>query len=118
MTDLPIWTREGTCQPEACGSACCRSLWLEINPAYRLDADVANWIGLHGIEMVERDGRTFARIPTGCRALDADGRCGIYGQPERPALCGAFPAAPASMDGVEDVCTYRFRLSDSAQMVH
>lgn len=82
---------------------------LEINPAYRTDADVANWIGLHGITMFERDGRTFARIPTPCSALDVRGFCLLYHQPERPALCGAFPASPASLDGVEDVCTYTFR---------
>jgi hypothetical protein len=108
VTPLPL-VRTGTCQPEQCGSACCQALNLEINPAYRADADVAQWIGLHGITMFERDGRTFARIPTPCQALTAHGWCGIYGQPERPALCGAFPSAPASLDGVEAVCTFSFR---------
>ena len=103
-----MFTRTGTCQPDVCGSACCRSLWLEINPFYRTDPDLSNWVRLHGIELVERGDRTMALVPTPCRALDDHGRCGIYGQPERPQLCGAFPAAPASLDGVEAVCTYRF----------
>lgn len=81
---------------------------LEINPVYRTDPDVSSWVRLHGIEMFDRDGRTFARIPTPCQVLGESGRCLIYEQPERPALCGAFPASPASLDGVEDVCTYAF----------
>lgn len=105
---LPMYTRVGSCQPDQCGSACCKSLWLEVNPFYRTDPDVSNWVRLHGIEMVERDGRTLARVPAPCTALDTLGRCSLYGQPERPALCGAFPAAPASLAGVEDVCSYTF----------
>lgn len=108
MTALPLYERSGDCQPEQCGSACCRAINLEINPAYRADPDVSNWIRLHGIEMFDRHGRTFARIPTPCLALGESGRCLLYGQPERPALCAAFPAAPASLDGVEAVCTYTF----------
>lgn len=108
MTALPMWTRQGSCQPEACGSACCQSIWLEVNPFYRTDPDVSNWVRLHGIDLVERDGRTLARIPTPCTALTSDGRCGLHGQPERPNLCAAYPAAPASLDGVKDVCTFSF----------
>ena len=111
MTPLTMWTRQGTCQPRQCGSACCKSVILEVNPAYRADADVANWISLHGITMFERDGRTLARIPTPCTALDEAGRCGIYGQPERPDMCAAFPSAPASLDGIEAVCTFTFTAS-------
>ena len=106
--ELPMWVRQGTCQPQQCQSACCRSLFLEVNPFYRADPDVSNWVRLHGITLVERDGRTLAYVPTVCQALDDTGGCRLYGQHERPALCSAFPAAPRSLDGVEDVCTYAF----------
>lgn len=108
MTALPM-VRQGTCQPERCGSACCRSISLEINPAYRDNSDVSNWISLHGIVMYEQAGRTFARIPAPCSALDARGWCLLYHQPERPALCAAFPSAPESLAGVADVCTFSFK---------
>ncbi len=106
---LPMFVREGTCQPERCGSACCQSIWIEVNPFYRTDPDISNWVRLHGIDLVERGDRTLARIPVACTALDQHGGCSLYGQPERPYLCDAYPAAPASLDGVRDVCTYTFR---------
>jgi Fe-S-cluster containining protein len=108
-TILPLYTRTGSCQPEQCGAACCRFFWLEVNPVYLANADAAAWVRLHGIELVEHAGRTLARLPLACTALDAQGRCSIYGQPERPAMCDAFPVTPASLLGVEAVCTYTFR---------
>ena len=42
------WQRSGTCQPDVCGSACCKVLVLETNPVYQTP-DTANWLGLHGI---------------------------------------------------------------------
>lgn len=105
---LPVWVRHGTCQAERCQSACCKSLILEVNPAYQTDPDVANWIGLHGIELFERDGRTLARLPIPCSALDETGHCRLYGLPERPRLCAAFPDTPAALDGVSAVCTFAF----------
>ena len=109
--DLPLYAREGTCQPHQCGSACCRFIALEVNPVYLADADAANWIGLHGIELMERAGRTLARIPVPCSALDQTGNCLLYGQPERPSLCEAYPMTPASLFMVEDVCTFSFTRS-------
>lgn len=105
---LPVLQRAGTCQPEQCGSACCRFLWLEVNPVYLRDADTAVWVRLHGIDLIEREGRTLARVPLACTALDAAGRCSLYGQPERPATCARFPVTPAALLGVERLCTYTF----------
>lgn len=107
-TILPILTRQGTCQPHTCWSACCRFLALEVNPIYLSDPDLANWVRLHRIELVEREGRVLARIPMACSALSGRGQCALYDQPERPQLCADFPLAPASLYMLEGACTYRF----------
>lgn len=107
-TVLPLYTRVGTCQPHRCWSACCRFLILEVNPIYLNDPDLASWVRLHRIELVEREGRALARIPMACSALGGKGQCNLYGQPDRPQLCETFPMAPASLFGIEDACTYTF----------
>lgn len=107
-TVLPMWTRQGTCQPHECWSACCRFLILEVNPIYLTDPDLASWVRLHRIELMEREGRTLAHIPMSCSALGGRGQCNIYGEPERPQICADFPQAPAALLRLENVCTYRF----------
>jgi Fe-S-cluster containining protein len=105
---LPMWIRLGSCEPGLCGSACCRFIVLEVNPIYLADADTAAWVRLHGIELTERNGRTLARLPLPCTALDSDGRCTLYGSPERPDICVTFPVTPAALLGVDNVCTFAF----------
>ena len=105
-TALPM-VRQGTCQPDVCGSACCTFVMLDVNPLYRQDADMLAWLALHGVTVTEQAGHTLARLPLACTALGPDGRCTLYGRPERPALCSAFPMAPASLVGL-DACTYTF----------
>lgn len=107
MTPLPL-VRRGTCQPHTCWSACCRFLALEVNPIYLSDPDLASWVRLHRIDLVEREGRVLAQIPMPCSALAGQGHCKLYGEPERPAICAAFPMTPASLFMLEDACTYRF----------
>lgn len=108
MTALPV-VRQGACQPVACGSACCRFMVLEVNPIYRTDRDQAAWLGLHGVDLLEVNGRTVARVPVPCSALTEAGACGLYGTPERPEMCETFPDGPLALIGLEDVCTYTFR---------
>lgn len=104
-----MWTRTGACQPERCGSACCTFTLLEVNPVYLRQPDLASWARLHGIELTEwHQGRVLAKLSLSCSALDGDGRCSLYGQPERPDLCATFPFAPADLLGLESVCTYTF----------
>lgn len=111
-TELPMWVREGECQPRQCGSACCRFLLLEVNPVYRQSSDLASWLGLHGVELVERYGRTLARIPLPCSALATDGACTLHGTPAKPAICRAYPQQPADLFGLEPgACSYTFRLA-------
>jgi Fe-S-cluster containining protein len=106
---LPLYQRHGSCEPALCGSACCTFILLEVNPIYLSDPDTAAWVRLHGIELVEREGRTLARIEMRCTVLGESGRCLIYGQPERPQTCERFPMAPASLFMLENACTYSFR---------
>lgn len=113
---LPM-VREGTCQPEGCGSACCRFLLLEVNPAYLWQSDVAKWVRLHGIELGVKDDRVYAKIPLQCTALDVEpgptmGDCMLHGTPERPQMCEDFPQAPEDLAGLADVCSFSFRRAD------
>ncbi len=57
-----IWERSGICQPEVCGSACCRVMVIETNPVYQA-ADTANWLELHGIHLAPVGERVVARVP-------------------------------------------------------
>lgn len=107
-TILPLYTREGSCEPQRCAAACCRAIFLEVNPVYLHDADVAAWVRLHGIELAEREGRVLARINAPCSVLGQAGTCLIYDRPERPKLCADFPQAPAALFGIEGACSYRF----------
>lgn len=107
-TPLPMAQRLGSCEPARCGSACCQFIVVEVNPIYLRQPDLASWVRLHRLELLEHAGRTLVRIPMACSALATDGRCTLYGMPERPAICQDFPMTPASLLGVESVCTYTF----------
>ena len=93
-------------------AACCKFLILQVNPAY-MDADRRRWIELHGIRLSERDGGVWARIDIACQHLTDDGKCGVFGTPERPETCGTFPFVQADIDLVDEwagekVCSYSF----------
>lgn len=110
-----MWQREGVCQPDTCGSACCTFVALEVNPVYLRQDDLAAWARLHAITLSEWQGRVIATLPLRCSALDDAGRCSLYGQPERPQLCAEFPLGPAALIGIGDACTYTFAANgDSA----
>ena len=98
--------RHGECKPD-CG-ACCTSLRLQVPPEYSRDPDIKNWVELHGVKLVELDGGTFAMLRQPCSALTEDMKCSLFGTPERPALCSEWPATPAALVGVEDVCSFSF----------
>lgn len=101
------WRREGRCQPEVCGSACCRFVVLDVNPAHE-QTDTASWLSFHGIALAPISGRTLARIPLECAALSGEGRCAVYGTNDRPTLCGDFPRGPGDLIGLDGRCTYTF----------
>lgn len=105
---LPLYRRLGSCEPALCGSACCQFILLEVNPIYLEQPDLANWIRLHGITLVEREKRVLAKIALPCTALSRQGHCELYGKSERPAICADFPVTPLALLGINDVCTYTF----------
>ena len=100
--------RVGECT-KGCG-ACCRFLTLQVNPQYYDNADVRRWIELHRIRLVQRDGATWAYIPTECSQLTAEGDCAIHDT--RPQVCNDWPQLPEQIVELETVagavCTYRF----------
>lgn len=85
---------------------------LDVNPVYRDNPDLAQWVGLHGIEIASLESRVIARVPLACSALNGEGRCAVYGRPERPQMCGDFPRGPGDLIGLDGACTYSFRRSD------
>jgi Fe-S-cluster containining protein len=82
---------------------------LQVPPEYASNPDVRKWIELHGVRLQNLDGGVFAFLQTPCSALTEEGMCGVYGTDARPDLCSHFPATPAALTGVEDVCTYSFK---------
>ena len=102
-----------------CG-ACCEFLILPLDKRLK-DTDPAKladfiyWAGLHGIVISDSGDWYAARIPLPCKHLTEDKRCGVFGTPERPTLCGNYPRLPLDLEGVEDVCTYTFEsITDGA----
>lgn len=97
--------RIGECQPDACGSACCRFLYVfqqRMYPAERAFYEA------RGIPIVSfPTGDEALRIEHRCQHLDDAGRCGVYGRPERPEACNAYPSHPFDLVGVTG-CTYSF----------
>ncbi len=86
--DGRTFVREGEC--DGCGgeARCCT--FIELPLARALSEDERDWAGLH--PAVSSDGSTI-RIDAACSALQ-DGRCALFGDPERPAICGRSPELP------------------------
>ena len=108
-----MFVRGGTCT-RGCGE-CCTSIRLQVPPAYERTPDIKHWIELHGLKVVRIGEAAFVVIPNRCSALTADNLCSLYGSADRPRLCDAFPATPAAITGLEDVCTYEFRQVEEVQ---
>ena len=100
------YVRQGECTV-GCG-ACCKLLRLQVPPEYGSNPDIRKWVELHGVRLVNLDGGVFAMLTLPCSALTEDGKCSLYGTPERPDLCNHWPMTPAALLGVEDVCTFSF----------
>lgn len=62
--------------------------------------DEAHWASLHGITV---EGNT-ATLNVACSALTKEGRCELFGKPERPAMCDRYPEMP---EQVLAGCAYR-----------
>lgn len=97
------YRRTGECACARIGQ-CCTYITLPL--ARELSTDEGYWAELHeGLKVI---GATV-RIPIACNALTEEGRCSLYGMPQRPQICKDYPERP----GLDPGCTYRFeRLSD------
>ncbi len=105
---MTLVRHDGDCLNCSARGKCCSFLRLQVPPEYKSNPDIHNWVGLHGIKLLDIDGGVFAMLPIPCTALTEDGLCSLYGTPERPELCSHWPASPSALIGIEDVCTYSF----------
>lgn len=96
--------RIGICEPDGCGAACCRFVYSfqRLHPVER------EFMVARGIPIVTfPTGDEALRFEHTCQHLTPEGRCGVYGKPERPEACGAYPSHPLDLFGVVG-CSYRF----------
>ena len=101
---LTKYERTGECdgcnRPGLTPGQCCTYIQLPL--ARPLSPDERKWVELHpGITINE----TSVRIETACSALTEEGRCSLYGLPERPLLCATYPQQPFLDEG----CSYQFK---------
>lgn len=86
--------------------------------------DFANWLKAHNLSAVPVGGpyfrvylnsaqrkllsllrlmgRAAVTLPAKCKHLREDGKCGIYGEAERPKMCDTFPAHPLELVGISE----------------
>lgn len=98
------YVRSGTCQPEGCGSACCRFLMMFPGMG---EAERA-FYEARGLPIIEfPTGDLGLKIEHRCQHLTDAGACAVYGTPQRPAVCDAYPTHPYDLVAVEG-CSYTF----------
>ena len=96
--DGTTYRRTGEC--DGCGgkAPCCTYVKLPL--ARGLSEDEMRWLDLHPGLSVEGQA---VRIEVPCSAL-ANGRCELFGTPERPTMCERYPELPEMDSG----CAYTF----------
>lgn len=136
----PSATRVGECL--GCGQHCCTSVVVELTRAMadqflahqpvvvppREETDYDRWLALHAIDGTRpwvlppatrfrviwsaRGRLPIATLPARCTALADDGSCSLYGTPERPDLCVAWPTDPRQLEMLapagQAACGYSF----------
>lgn len=77
-----------------CAQYCCTSVTFPTTtPETARDVDYLNFLlGFEGVEVLVEDDAWDLTVATRCRHLSPDGRCRIFGQPERPVTCALQPA--------------------------
>lgn len=86
--DGRAFTREGECDGCAGTAQCCTFLMLPLSR--NLSDDEQRWVALHpGLSVVG----SSIRFDVACSALH-EGRCSLFGQPERPQMCVRYPELP------------------------
>lgn len=103
--DGRTFLRQGEC--DGCAregvpaAQCCTFMTLPL--ARPLSEDETRWAELHPGVTIEG---SLARISLTCSAL-VDGRCTLFGSPERPAICERYPEMPEQMSVLAG-CAYTF----------
>ncbi len=101
----------------SCQAHCCTTLLFPINPPVGIGSlDYLRFaLGFPGTEVVVMDREWRLAISTRCRHLQ-DGKCGIFGAPERPLRCQYYDAWACGYRAVFDAegqqNTVRMRLED------
>jgi len=98
--DGTTYRRTGECDGcvDSLPGKCCTYVKLPL--ARELTPDEVKWLELHpGLSI---DG-TAVRIEIPCSALK-NGRCELFGKPERPTMCERYPELPELDSG----CAYTF----------
>ena len=80
-----------------CTAKCCRYFALPIDkPTTWEEFDFLRWFLLHDRACCfTEDGSWYVLVHTDCKHLQADNRCGIFGSPDRPEVCGRLRPEPA-----------------------
>lgn len=83
-----------------CAAYCCTSLlFVHPLPGSYTDLDFFRYaLGFEGVELGISDAQWTLIVRSRCRHLTPEGRCGVYGMPERPLTCRYYDAGK---------CTYR-----------
>lgn len=92
--------RSGSCdgcnRPGLTPGQCCTYIALPLSRPYT--EDERNWVQLHpGLSFLNE---STIKVDVRCSALTEDGRCSLFGLPERPLICQQAPVVPEQlMDG-------------------
>lgn len=109
------WQRSGSCDQCASGSIkgeCCTHLAFPVSETAAANPDVVHFFRLHGVEIRFWGDQPLAIVPLPCSQLQANGDCGLYGQPERPDVCQAGPLNPWA-GALNPHCSYSFEWAPS-----
>ncbi len=92
---------DGCNRPGLTPGACCTHILLPLSRAYSEDEQA--WVRLHqGLDFFNP---STIKVETKCSALSVNGRCDLFGLPERPAMCERFPEMP---ENLQPGCAYSF----------
>ena len=108
MNDRAAWARKGECNN--CGY-CCRFSFDPLQVVFPLGVDLKRdaFLRVRGFVEAREGGAKVlaktARVYDRCQ-YHSDVGCGIFGRPERPAMCSEFPVKPSQVIGTP--CSYWF----------
>jgi hypothetical protein len=84
---------QATSPCDGCSAHCCDTITFPLTtPTSMASLDYLRFgLGFPGVELGLSDSGWMLAVKTRCRHL-VDGRCGVYGQPERPLTCSYYDA--------------------------